>query len=124
MKPLVIFVATVLISQSASADCQTASGPFRKCYDKTNAPLALVYRIFVRTLFADSLEDEEYRSGSFFVEPGLTPSMNSDDVVRYFVSKFLDIEKEVEETQKRTLCFDGKPRYKGAENFIIFSIYF
>ena len=100
MKPLMIFVATVLISQSASADCQTASGDFRKCYDNTNAPLALVYRIFIRGIYADSLQDEEYRSGSYFVEAGLTPNMNSDDVVRYFVSRFLDIEKEVEETKK------------------------
>jgi len=121
MKRLVILVTTVLISQSASADCQSASGSFRKCYDNTNAPPALVYKLFLNALFADSLEVEEYRSGWHYVEAGLTPNMNSEDVVRYFVPKYLEIEKEVEETKKRTLCFDEKPRYKGAENFIIFN---
>ena len=121
MKPLVILLAALLFSQSANADCQTASGLFRKCYDNKNAPLALVYRFFIRDLFLDSLEDEEYRRGWHYVEAGLTPNMNSDDVVRYFVPKYLEIEKQVEETTKRTLCLDGKPRYKGAENFIIFN---
>ena len=77
--------------------------------------------MFVRDIFADSLEDEESRIGWHYVEAGLTPNMNSADVVRYFVPKFLEIEKEVEETQTRMLCFDGKPRYDGAENFELFS---
>ena len=121
MKPLLLFVATVLISQSASADCQKASENFRKCYDNTNAPLALVYQLFINSLFMDSLENEEYRTGWHYVEAGLTPNMNSDDVVRYFVPKYLEIEKEVEEAQKRMLCLDSKPRYKGAENFMIYN---
>jgi len=121
MKPLLIFVAIVLVSQSASADCMPPSGNPRKCYDNTNAPLALVYKLFINDIFADSLEDEEYRVGWHYVEAGLTPNMNSDDVVRYFAPKYVEIEKEVEETQNRMLCLDGKPRYEGAENFTIFN---
>ncbi len=121
MKPLLIFITALLISQSASAGCPANSEYARKCFDKTNAPPSLVYRIFIRALFADSLELEEHRMGAYFVEAGLKPNMNADDVVRYFVSRFLDIEKEVEETSKRMLCLDGKPRYEGAENFIIFN---
>ena len=116
-----ILFATLLASQFASADCQSASGPFRKCYDNSNAPAALVYRILVRQLFADSLEDEEDQMGWHYVEAGLTPNMNSADVIGYFVSRFLEIEREVEEAQKRTLCLEGKPRYTGVENFVIFN---
>ncbi len=47
--------------------------------------------------------------------------MSSDDVVKYFVSRYLEIEKEAEVAQKRTLCLDEKPRYEGAENFVVFN---
>lgn len=121
MKRLLILVATILASHPVRADCSGASGPFRKCFDNSNAPAALVYRLFVRQLFADSLENEEDRIGWHDVEAGLTPNMSSDDVISYFVSKYLEIENEVEEAQKRTLCIDEKPRYNGAENFSIFN---
>ena len=121
MKPYLIFIATVLVSQSANADCGPPSDNPRKCYDNTNAPLALVYKLFINGIFSGSLEDEEYRIGRHYVEAGLTPNMNSDDVIRYFVPKYLEIEKEVEETQNRMLCLNGKPRYEGDENFTIFN---
>ncbi len=121
MKLVVFLVAVLLAAQSAIADCGGSSGSFRKCYDNSNAPPALVYKIFVRHLFSDSLEDEEDQIGWHYVEAGLTQEMSSDDAIRYFVSRFLDIEKEVEETQKRTLCFEEKPRYDGAENFVVFN---
>jgi hypothetical protein len=80
-----------------------------------------VYKLFVRNLFIDSLEDEDERAGWYIVEAGLTEEMNSDDVVRYFVSRFVEIEMEVDDAIKRTLCLKGKPRYEGAENFVIFN---
>ena len=130
MKLLLIFVATVFFLNAAAADCQDTSGIFRKYFDKTNAPLAMVYHIFVQSIFADSLDyledldslgDEEYHAGRHFVEAGITPNMSSADVVRYFVQKFLEIEEESQEAQKRTFCIDGKPRYQGAENFVVFN---
>ncbi len=47
--------------------------------------------------------------------------MNHADVYSYFIPKFLEIQKEVEEVQNRMLCLDGKPRYDGEENFEIFN---
>ncbi len=121
MKVLVILVAVILAAQPASGGCESMSAPTRVCYDNTNAPPALVFRIFMHKLFSDSLKDEENRSGPKIVEAGLTPNMNADDVVQYFVSRYLEIEQEAEEAQKRTLCLDEKPRYEGAENFVIFN---
>lgn len=123
-------IAVLLASQSMGATCPDNSKFGRKCFDNTNAPLALVYRIFVRQIFSESLDyledlnsldDEEYHAGLHFVEPGLTRNMRSADVVRYFATRFLDMEKEAEELQKRMLCINGKPRYEGAENFLIFN---
>ena len=127
---LLMFIAILLVSQSTSAACPDNSKYGRKCFNKENAPPALVYRIFVRGIFVDSLDyledldsldDNEYHAGWHFVEAGVTPNMRSADVVRYFVTRFLDMEKEAEELQKRMLCLDGKPRYEGAENFLIFN---
>ena len=127
---LLMFIAILLVSQSMGATCPDNSKFGRKCFDNTNAPLALVYRIFVHGIFVDSLDyledldslgDNEYHAGWHFVEAGVTPNMKSADVVRYFVTRFLDMEKEAEELQKRMLCLDGKPRYEGAENFLIFN---
>ena len=130
MKLVTIFVGIVFFSHTAVADCQSVSGNCRKCYDNENAPPAVVYQIFIREIFIESLDyledlnsldDEEYHAGKHYVEAGLTPNMSSADVVRYFVPKFLEIEKEAKEAQKRTLCYDKKPRYEGAENFVIFN---
>ena len=121
MKPLLMVIAIALVSQSANADCVPPSDNVRKCYDNTNAPLALVYQLFISDIFEDSLEDEGHRIGWHYVEAGLTPQMNSGDVIRYFVPKYVEIEKEVEETENRMLCLDGKPRYEGNENFTIFN---
>jgi hypothetical protein len=130
MKSVLIIVTLILLSRSAAADCQTVSSDERKCYDNLNAPAAMVYKqlvfiIFVESLNClddlDSLGDEKYHAGRYFVEAGITPKMSSADVVRYFVERFLVIDKEVHETQRRMLCVDGKPRYKGAENFLIFN---
>jgi len=121
VKYLLMFLAIALISESVSANCENVPDNFRKCFDNSNAPPALVYQLFVRNIFVGSLETEEYLIGRDYVEAGLTSKMSSDDVLHYFASRFLDIEKESEEAQKRTLCFEGKPRYKGAENFIVFN---
>lgn len=121
MKYFLVFLAVALTSESVSANCENISDNVRKCFDNSNAPPALVYQLFVRMIFTDSLEAEEDRMGHHYVEAGLTSEMTSDDVLHYFASRFLDIEKESEEAQKRTLCFEGKPRYKGAENFIVFN---
>ena len=121
MKPLVMLITIVFISQSAIADCQSSSGTFRKCYDNSNAPVALLYKMYVRNIFADSLMDQEHRTGWYYVQDGLTGKMNPVDAYLYFVPKYLEIEKEVEEVQNRMLCLDGKPRYTGAENFQIFN---
>ena len=127
---LLTFIALLLVSPSTNAACSDNSKYSRKCYDHTNAPPAVVYKIFVTGIFFDSLdyledldrlEDEKYHAGRHVVKAGLTPNMRSADVVRYFVSKYLEIEKEVEETKKQMLCLDGKPRYKGAENFVNFN---
>ena len=127
---LLMFIAILLVSQSTSAACPDNSKYGRKCFNKENAPPALVYRIFVRAIFVESLDylenldrldDEEYHAGLHYVEAGLTLNMRSADVVRYFVTRFLEIDKEAKELQKRMLCLDGKPRYEGAENFLIFN---
>ena len=119
MKPILTLVAIVLVSQPATADCQNASDNVRKCYDNSNAPRALVYQFFVREIFSDSLQSEEDRLGWHYVEAGLTTKMNADDVIEYFVPKYLEIEKEVETAQKQMLCKEKEPRYEGAQNFII-----
>ena len=129
MRYLTLF-AVLLVSHSMSATCPDNSKFGRKCFDNSNAPPALVFRIFVNQIFSgtldyledlDSLDDAEFYVGLHFVKPGLTPDMTSADVVRYFVTRFLDMEKEAEVLQKRMLCLDGKPRYEGAENFLIFN---
>ena len=127
MKLFIVFAAFVLVSQYASADCPADA---RKCYDNTNAPPALVYRLLIDRIFSDSLDyledldslkDEEYHAGLHFVKSGVTPNMSSADVVLYFIPKFLEIEKEVEEAQEQMLCVNKKPRYEGAESFLIFN---
>jgi hypothetical protein len=59
--------------------------------------------------------------GNYFVEAGLTSNMDADSVLYYFASSYLDIEMEVEQAQKRTFCIDGKPRFEGQENFLVFN---
>lgn len=109
---MMLFLPIVLLTRAAMADCQSASGPYRECYDNDNAPPAMVFKLFVHSIFTenlDYLEDlsaldrEEYHAGRHLVEAGLTPNMSSADVVRYFVPRFLEIEKESEELQKQTL---------------------
>ena len=90
-----MIIATALVSQAASANCQTATGFIRTCYDNANAPPAVVYKILIDQIYFDSLEDEEYRIGGPLIEAGLTQNMNADDVLRYFVSKYLEIEEQV-----------------------------
>ena len=55
------------------------------------------------------------------MEAGLTPNMDADSVLYYFASSYPDIEKEVELAQKRTFCIDGKPRFEGRENSLVFN---
>jgi hypothetical protein len=119
-----------ILSQSALADCPDTSNFARKCFDNSNAPPELVFRIFTRSIFReavdylddlDALDEDEYHAGWDIIEVGLTPEMRSADVARYFVTRYLPIEREVEELSKLTLCIDDKPRYEGAENFVIFN---
>jgi len=121
MKPNPLIIACIFFSHSTLADCESSSGQVRKCYDNDNAPPAFLYKLYVNHVFADSLEDQEHRTGWYYVQDGLTGKMNPDDAYLYFVPKYLEIEKEVEEVQNRMLCLDGKPRYTGAENFQIFN---
>ncbi len=125
-----LFITTLLISHFVTADCQPASDLWRKCYTNENAPPEMVYQMFVGRIFRDTLEyledldrldDEEYHAGWYYVKDGLTRNMRSADVVRYFVAKFLEIEQESQEAQKRTMCTEGKRRYDGAENYVIFN---
>lgn len=99
-------------------------------YDNTNAPVELVFQLFVGQIFShtldyfgnlDALEDEPHNMGFHYVEAGLTGNMESVDVVRYFAERYLDIEKEVEDLSRKLLCVGNKPRYEGAENFLIFN---
>lgn len=55
------------------------------------------------------------------MEAGLTGKMASADVVRYFASRYLDIEKEVEDLSKKLSCDGDRPRYEGEENFFVFN---
>lgn len=120
MKYLLVFLAIALLSESVSADCEDDPPEYiRKCFDKSNAPPGLLYQLFVDSVFYESLEPEEHRATRRYVEAGLTPNMNSADVVRYFIPRFLEILEELEETQRRMLCLDEEPRYEGAENFIV-----
>ena len=127
---LTIWLLFSILSQSAVADCPDDSKYGRKCFDNENAPPELVFRLFNQRIFSesidylenlDALDDDEYHAGLHLVEAGLTPEMRSADVVRYFVTRYLNIETEVETLSKKTLCIDGKPRYDGAENFVIFN---
>ena len=130
MKLVPMFLCFAFLSHAAVADCRSLSGNCRKCYDNTNAPPGIIYQIFIRDIFIESLDyladldrldNDEYHAGKHSVEAGLTTNMRSADIVRYFIPKFLEIEQESEEAQKRVLCLDGKPRYEGAENFLIFN---
>ncbi len=121
MTRLLPILMWTLFSLNAYADCETTSGPIRKCYDNSSALPVVVFRLFVRQIYYDSLESKDDRFGSYFVEAGLTPNMDADSVLYYFASSYPDIEKEVEQAQKRTLCIDGKPRYSGRENFLVFN---
>lgn len=130
MLRILFILSTLVLAHSTIADCPESSKFGRKCFNKQNAPSELVFRIFVRSVFIasldylenlDDLPEEKFHAGWHYVEAGLTPEMSSTDVVRYFASRYLDIEKEVEEVSKQTLCIDSKPRYEGAENFVIFN---
>lgn len=130
MLRILFLTLTLVLAQSTIADCPESSKFGRKCFTDKNAPSELVFRIFVRHVFTDSLDylenfddlpEDEFHAGWHFVEAGLTPEMSSADVVRYFAARYLDIEKEVEKVSKQTLCIDSKPRYEGAENFVIFN---
>jgi len=123
-------IAVLLASQSMGATCPDHAKFGRKCFNNANAPTELVFRLFVQSIFADSLhylddlenvDDEEDHAGLHKVKAGLTPEMRSADVAHYFATRYLDIEKEVEELSKKTICIDRKPRYEGAENFVIFN---
>lgn len=125
-----IFMTVFFTAHAMGANCPDDSRNGRKCFDNSNAPTVLVYRLFVQSVFSgsldyledlDGLDDAEFYLGMHYVEAGLTPNMTAADVVRYFVTRFLDIEKESENLQKQMLCLNGKPRYEGAENFLIFN---
>ena len=125
-----LFIATLLVSHCVTADCQLAADHCRKRYTKENAPPEMVYEMFVRAIFVDSLDyledldrldDDDNYAGWYYVKDGLTPEMRWPDVVRYFIAKFLEINMEADELQKQTMCVDGKPRYDGAENYVIFN---
>ena len=113
--------ASLLACLPAHAGCPNSPDHIRKCYDNSNAPPAIVFKIFVQHLFADSLLPEQDQLGGTYVAAGLTSSMNSADVIHYFVSRYVEIENEVDELQKRTLCLDNKPRYAGTENLVLFN---
>ncbi len=110
---------------------EPALGPgVRERYDNTNAPDKLLFKMFVRRIFAESVdfletlesaEFERSQAGLKYVEPGLTGKMDAADVVRYFARRFPDIEDDVEEFSKALLCEGTRPRYPGAENFVVFN---
>lgn len=99
-------------------------------YDDTNAPVELVFELFVRNVFArtldhhgslDALSDNPDHVVFHYVEAGLTGKMDPVDVVRYFAERYLGIEKEVEALSRQLLCDGSRPRYDGEENFLIFN---
>jgi len=130
MRILATIISMLLISQSAAADCGSPTNDYRMCFDNSNAPPEWVFRILLRSVFSQSegfledmsqIDDGPRHVGWNIVKDGLTPNMSSADVVRYFVSKFLEIEQEVHDVQNEMLCTDGIPRYRGAANFDLFN---
>ena len=130
MKSLATIVSVLLISQSANADCASSTSNYRMCFDNSNAPPEWVFRQLLSNVFSQSVdfledmsqfEDKPNHLVRNTVKDGVTPNMSSADVVRYFVSKFMEIEEEVHDVQNEMLCADGIPRYRGVENFELFN---
>lgn len=130
MRRIAAFLALTLLPQLASANCQSVSGDFRKCFDSTNSTPDIVFRHLAHRVFVASvdyledlsqIDDEPDHAGWNAVKSGLTPQMSSPDVVRYFAQKYIEMIGEVDDAQKQNLCANGVPRYKGAENAVIWN---
>lgn len=102
---------------------QSADPQVRRQFDNCNAPDPVLFRLFVKGLFSDSLEVANYRMGWRYIQPGATPDTNYELVASYFISKYLEIEKEIHETKTKMMCQNGTPRYSDSTLFSVFDAF-
>ena len=90
----------------------------RAQYTNENAPQSVKFQMFLRGL-AMPLQHKSFWSHKY-LEPGLTSTSDTDDLLEYFLDLHKQVESEISGATRRMVCPNDRRRPTGAEIFTVY----